>query len=95
MRIAILVDDNIVVTNRVPQRSDCSSLAAEGISAVQWDGEKGHVEFAGHIKPNEEISDFAPFQPYIDKAKPLPAIANAESFAELKEQAKTVKPSAR
>ena len=84
MRIAILVDDNVVVTNRVPQRSDCSSLAAEGISAVQWDGEKGHVEFSGHTKPNEEISDFSLFQPYIDKAEPLvTGLANKAEFEEM------------
>ncbi|MET3969080.1 hypothetical protein [Bradyrhizobium sp. S3.9.1] len=71
MRATIAVSDNIVIEDGVPMRSDCTALAAQQISAVQWYGTEGEVEHAKHAKPNEVITDFAPYQIYIDNADPL------------------------
>jgi hypothetical protein len=71
MRVAILAESNIVVVDGDARSCDCAELVVQQISAVQWDGEKGHVEFAGHYKLNEDIADFAPFQPYLDQGTRL------------------------
>jgi hypothetical protein len=71
MRATIAVSDNIVVVDGVAMKSDCSELAAQQISAVQWYDTEGEVEYARHAKPNEKITDFAPYQIYIDNADPL------------------------
>ena len=71
MRAAIIVSDNIVVVDGQPMKSDCSELAAQQISAVQWYGSEGEIEYAGHIQPNEKITDFSPYQIYVDNAEPL------------------------
>ena len=81
MRVAIVATDNIVVVDGVFCRSDCSALVMEGKSAVQWYGANGEVEFTDHAKPNEAITDFSPYQSYVDawqaqaaKAKIVPAL---------------------
>ncbi|UEM11749.1 hypothetical protein J4G43_046080 [Bradyrhizobium barranii subsp. barranii] len=71
MRATIVVSDNIVVVDGEPMKSDLSELAAQQVSAVQWYDTEGEVEYARHVKPNEAITDFAPFQIYIDNADPL------------------------
>jgi hypothetical protein len=71
MRATIVVSDNIVIEDGQPMKSDCSELAAQQISAVQWYGSEGEVEYAGHSKPNEKITDFSPYQVYVDNAVPL------------------------
>ena len=86
MRVSITVADNIVTVDGVANRSDCSALASESKSAVQWYGEDGEVEYAGHARPNEVITDFSPYQVYVDQAVPLapppPAVnPSLDSFA--------------
>lgn len=37
------------------------------IHAIQWDGDSGEIEFTGKPKPaNEEFTDTAVLQPYLD-----------------------------
>jgi hypothetical protein len=86
MRVSIAVADNIVTVDGVANRSDCSALASESKSAVQWYGDNGEVEFAGHVRPNEKITNFSPYQVYVDQAEPLapppPAVnPTLDSFA--------------
>jgi hypothetical protein len=75
MRVTIVADDNVVLVNGVPQTVDCSALVAEGKQAVQWFDTVGEVEYRNEIdtetgavtrKPNETITDFSPYQSYVD-----------------------------
>jgi hypothetical protein len=69
MRATIVVDDGIVVIDGKPLRVDCSPLADQDIHAVQWYDNEGEVEFKGTWKarkPNRFISDFSPYQQYVD-----------------------------
>jgi len=69
MKVSINVADNLVIVDGTGRVVDCSALAAEGKSAVQWYGSDGEVEFAGHAQPNEPIDDFAPYQIYFEQWK--------------------------
>ncbi|VIO80127.1 hypothetical protein [Bradyrhizobium ivorense] len=71
MRVSISVADNIVVIDGEVCRSDCSELLASNISGVQWYGEQGEIEYVSHVQPNEPITDFAPYQSYVDNAVPI------------------------
>jgi len=99
MRVTIVADDNIVlVGSQFPQTVDCSALVAEGKHAVQWYETYGEVEFKGGFDvergiqtrpPNQFITDFSPYQSYLDaynveRAKEL---ANEEATLLLKEKA--------
>lgn len=71
MRVSINAADNIAVIDGEPCRSDCAELITSGISIVQWYDDHGEIEFIGHAQPNGEISDFAPYQSYVDNAVPI------------------------
>lgn len=58
-------------TAKKRESSDCAELRAQGISAVQWDGKEGHIEYIGHKKPNEMITSFTRFQKYFAHSTPL------------------------
>lgn len=75
MRVTIIAEDNMVLVDGKPQTVDCKPLVAEGKHAVQWYGAFGEVEFRSEIdvtkrevtrKGNEKITDFAPYQSYVD-----------------------------
>ena len=75
MRATIVAEDNMVLVDGKPQTVDCSQLVAEGKHAVQWYSTFGEVEFRNEIdaatqevtrKANEKITDFAPYQSYVD-----------------------------
>jgi hypothetical protein len=72
MRAIIIVDDNLMLIDGVAQKIDCSPLLAQNIHAVQWSDTFGEEEFrvdpeTGHREPNNRITDFSPYQPYIDQ----------------------------
>jgi hypothetical protein len=76
MRVTIIVDDDTVLVDGKPQKVDCKSLARDGFHAVQWYDKIGEVEYRSEIdfdtaklarQPNETITDFAPFQSYVDE----------------------------
>jgi hypothetical protein len=74
MRVTIVVDDNIVLVDGKPAHVDLSPLIEDHIHAVQWYDSKGEVEFRaddpmGDREPNERITDFSPFQSYVEKWK--------------------------
>jgi hypothetical protein len=96
MRLTIIKSDNLVLVEEQPNVIDCSDLPEE-FHALQWYGAWGEVEFetdfnpvdengnptnAGPFKkPNERITDLAPYQKYIDawmiEAQKQPAQADA------------------
>lgn len=60
-RVSIIVPDNMVVIDGKPHEVDCSGLV--GIHAVQWQGERGHVEYRPGDEPrgNDEIVSMADY----------------------------------
>lgn len=69
MRVSIIAADNLIYIDGEAHDCDCSGLLASGVSAVQWHDGQGEVEFVGHVEPNEMITNFEPFQAFVDKAK--------------------------
>lgn len=74
MRVTIIKDGNRVSVDGEPYAVDCSGLPAD-FHALQWDGSRGEVEYrltvcdhcnARSKKPNEFITDLAPYQTYVD-----------------------------
>lgn len=84
MRVTIIADDSHVYVEEQALVVDLTGLDPE-IHAVQWYGTVGEVEYRhDHIanvrKPNERITDFAPYQVFVDqwmieaqKVPPAPA----------------------
>lgn len=75
MRVAIIVDDNIVLVDGKARNVDTSSLIENDIHAVQWYGEFGEEEYRTYMdttlkawsrKPNAIINDFTPYDSYVD-----------------------------
>lgn len=74
MRLTIVRDDSLVGIDGVFRTVDLSALQDAGIRAAQWNGNRGHIEF--DEGPNEDITDLAEFQPFIDRwtaAAPTPS----------------------
>lgn len=70
MRVTIISDDGYVYIEGQAEIVDLSSLD-EDIHAVQWYGTRGEVEYKTDYientrKPNEIITDIAPYQHLID-----------------------------
>ena len=69
MRATIIVDDNTVYVDGKYRSVDCSPLIADGTHAVQWYEDIGELEFrtVDNVRPpNRQITDFSPYQPYIE-----------------------------
>lgn len=76
MRATIAAEDDIVTVDGQWRRVDCAPLVADGVHAVQWHDTVGEVEFRTEFdaernmptrKPNETITDFSPYQSYLDQ----------------------------
>jgi hypothetical protein len=76
MRVTIVVDDNIVLVDGKARTVDCSPLVKDGTHAVQWHDVVGEVEFRTGIdaetkamtrQPNQTITDFSPYQSYVEQ----------------------------
>jgi hypothetical protein len=70
MRVVIIAEDNRVSVEGFSETVDLSTLD-EDIHVVQWYGTVGEVEFkhdyiANTKAPNVRITDFAPYQKYVD-----------------------------
>ena len=84
MRVTIIKDDNKVVIDNVAYSVDCSRLPAD-FHALQWDGQRGEVEFVAHLyanntaqwhkKPNQVLTDIASYAAYVDAWKTADAEA--------------------
>ena len=89
MHIAIHVEPNQVFIEGRFNDVDCTELAAQDIHAVQWYDDHGEVEFKSeylpdekreHREPNQHITDFTPYQPYVDAWIEQEKIALAEAL---------------
>lgn len=65
MRVAIIGPSNKVNVNGVARRVDLTGLDPN-IHAVQWDGQKGHIEFLNR-DPEQHITDLSEFQIFVDR----------------------------
>ena len=94
MRVSIIVADNSINIDGVWHDCDCSGLVAKGISALQWYGTEGEIEYARHKRPNEQTIDLVPFRQYIDRATPRPThwddTASARAHADRNRELDTV-----
>jgi hypothetical protein len=72
MRVSIIVKDNtVVVDGQAVFHVDLSAIPSN-IHAIQWYGLDGEVEIInhrGHHVENREITDFSPYQQYVDTAR--------------------------
>lgn len=69
-KYTINAEDGLVYVDGRALRVDCSDLP-DYFHAIQWDGEKGHIEYAadaqGRRLPNTHISSFAPYMYLVDR----------------------------
>ena len=72
-RVSIIAEDDSIVIDRVAKMVDCTKLREAKISAVQWYGDHGEIEFELHHKPNETFHSLEEFQVLVDGAKPIPS----------------------
>lgn len=65
MRVSVVRNDGLVYVDGEPAKVDLAEIPAY-ISAVQWDGASGHIEFAaddqGRAAPNVKLTDFDAYQ---------------------------------
>lgn len=70
MKLTIVRPDNSVIIDGEHQKIDCSDLP-EYVFAIQWNGEKGHIEYTadskGRHQPNVAITDIAPYNYLVEK----------------------------
>ena len=89
MRVSIIREDNLVVVDGEAHAVNLENLPAH-IHAIQWNGNinQGQLEYAGLVHPvtkavvklpNEPLSDFAPYQSYVDAWKAQKETAAAEA----------------
>jgi hypothetical protein len=72
VRVSIHSTDNTIYIDGKAMRCDCADLREKHISAVQWDRDKGEIEYFGHKQPNEPIKSFELVSPFVDRAHPFP-----------------------
>ena len=72
MRVSMQVADNVIVVDGKTLNVDLQALRGRNISAVQWYGELGEVEFKNHVQANQTIRSFKEFQEFIVRAMPPP-----------------------
>ena len=72
MRVSMQVADNVIVVDGKTLNVDFQALRGRNISAVQWYGELGEVEFKNHVQANQTIRSFKEFQEFIVRAMPPP-----------------------
>jgi hypothetical protein len=86
MRVTIIKDDNTVGVDGEFYTVDCSTLPAD-FHALQWQTVRGEVEYrmtrcehcsARSKKGNVDITDMAPYQPYVDAWHVAKTAADAE-----------------
>jgi hypothetical protein len=65
MRVSIQAIDNMIVIDGKPFALDCTRLRGQNISAVQWYGDRGEVEFVEHKQQNQIIKSFKAFEEYL------------------------------
>lgn len=67
MRLTIVKDDDMVIKDGEPIKVDIQNVGLpEDFHALQWNEDKGHVEYKDPQKYNDDITDLTPFQNIID-----------------------------
>jgi hypothetical protein len=71
MRVTIIAEENRVNVEGQSETVDCTALYADDVNVIQWYGAGGEIEYfnprgATTIKGNVAITDFAPYQRYVD-----------------------------
>lgn len=80
MNVCIVKEDRAVMIDGETMNFDFT--LADNIWAIQWNGTSGHIEFNDGT-PNEEITDFSPYQSLIDgHATEKQRIADEQAQAE-------------
>lgn len=90
MRVTIIRDDGVVGVDGVFRSVDLSGMP-EGVRAMQWDGEAGHVEYDDNEIANARIETIAAIQAFIDlwnaavpaPVEPIPADLIAAAHARI------------
>ena len=72
-RVSIIAEDDSIVIDCVAKMVDCTKLREARISAVQWYGHHGQIEYQRHAKPNETFDSLEQFQSLVDGAKSIPS----------------------
>ena len=65
MRVTVIRDDGVVGINGVFKTVDLTDMP-EGVRAIQWDGESGHVEYDDPQIENTFLETIAAVQSFID-----------------------------
>lgn len=71
MRVSVQVADDIIVIDGKVKTVNCEALRKLRVSAIQWYGESGEIEFERHHKPNEIIKDAADLKALVEIAKDI------------------------
>jgi hypothetical protein len=73
MRVTIIAKDDLIFIEHLTNKADCSALVASNIAIVQWyDDDTGTVEYSD-ATPIAPITDFSPYQSYVDEAQRIRA----------------------
>ena len=68
MRVILVKNDDLVIVDNVGRKVQLDGLP-EPVHVIVWDSEqgKGHIQFHPELqRTHEEITDFGPYQQYID-----------------------------
>jgi hypothetical protein len=71
MRVTIIAEENRVNVEGKSETVDCLALYADDVHVIQWYGSFGEIEYfnapgATTFKANEKITDFTPYQKFVD-----------------------------
>ncbi|MBO4228383.1 hypothetical protein [Bradyrhizobium neotropicale] len=87
MRVTILAIDHNVMVDRETHAVNCAALLGEKIDVVQWHDDWGEIEFATdwkadppHRPPNQRITDFSKFMPYVEQWRTQKALDDAKQL---------------
>jgi hypothetical protein len=57
MKLTIIKDDGAVYKDGLSYSNLSLPTLPSDVHALQWNNDKGHIEFVDNIKPNEEITE--------------------------------------
>jgi hypothetical protein len=57
MKLTIIKDDGAVYKDSVSYADLSLPTIPSDVHALQWNNDKGHIEFVGKVKTNEEITE--------------------------------------
>jgi hypothetical protein len=57
MKLTIIKDDGAVYKDGLSYSNLSLPTLPSDVHALQWNNDKGHIEFVDNVKPNEEITE--------------------------------------